>query len=71
MMPAHSPNVSLADKNTGVVDAFRKPTLEDLGLQPALQEILDLEGEHVVETHLGLVQHTNTHKPTNQCIAFE
>ena len=65
------PDVPLTDKNPGMMDALRKPTLEDLGLQPSLQEILNLESKHVVETHLGLVKHTNAHKPADQRIAFE
>ena len=36
-----------------------------------LQKALDLESEHIVKTHLHLVEHTNAHKMTNKRIAFE
>ena len=44
------PDVPLLDKDTGVVDGLGKTGLEDLGLQAALQEILELEGKYVIET---------------------
>lgn len=53
------PDVSLDNEDTGVVDALCKTALEDLGLETALKEVLDLKGEHVVEPHAALVEHTN------------
>lgn len=35
-------DVSLADEDAGVVDRLGETGLEDLGLQPALEEVLDL-----------------------------
>ena len=63
--------MSLPDQNTGMVDGLCKANLEDLGLQPALQEILDLEGQDVIETHAGLVEHTDTDKSSNESITLE
>merc|ERR1711992_70444 len=47
-------DVSLPDEDTGVVDGLGQPQLEHLGLETALQEVLNLEAEHVVELHLAL-----------------
>merc|ERR1719150_1113111 len=55
----------------GVVDGLGQPELEHLGLQPPLQEVLDLEAQHVVELHAGLVQHTDTDQATQQGVTFE
>jgi hypothetical protein len=43
----------------------------DAGLEAALQEILNLEGEHVIELHAGLVEDTDTDETANEGIAFE
>ncbi len=40
--------------------------LTDLGLEPPLHEVLDLEAEHVIELHASLVQHTDAHQATQQ-----
>lgn len=63
--------MSLPDQNPSMVDGLRKPALEDLGLQPPLQEIFDLQGEHVIEPHLGLVEHTDAYKPADKSIALK
>ncbi|KAB8356546.1 hypothetical protein FH972_024129 [Carpinus fangiana] len=65
------PNVALLDQHTGVVDGLGEAELVDTGLQAALQEVLDLEGQHVIELHAGLVEHTDTHKTANERVAFE
>jgi len=67
----HSPDVTLPDQDTGVVNALGQPALEHLGLETTLQEILNLEGEHVIETHAVLVEHTNSHKSANQSVTLE
>merc|ERR1719300_1239465 len=67
---AHT-NVSLADKDTSVVDRLGQSKLEDLGLKPALQEVLDLEAEHVIELHLTLVKHADTHQTTQKRVTLE
>lgn len=61
----------LADEDTSVVDALRQTALEDLGLKSSLQEVLDLESQHVIEAHFGLIEHTDADQSSNQSIAFE
>jgi hypothetical protein len=63
--------VALADEDTSMVDALGEAALEDLGLQTTLQEVLNLEGKHVIETHAALVEHTNAHEAANESIALE
>ncbi len=63
--------MALADQNTGVVDGLGETKLVDAGLETALQEILGLQGQHVIELHAGLVEHTDTDQTTNEGIAFE
>jgi hypothetical protein len=60
------PNVPLANQHTCVVDRLGETRFEDLGLQPALQEIFNLQGQYVIETHAVLVEHTNTDETANQ-----
>ncbi len=64
-------DVTLDDQDTGVVDRLGKAGLEDLSLQTTLKEILDLEGEHVIETHAGLVEHTDAHQTANDGVTLE
>jgi hypothetical protein len=66
-----SPDVSLPNQNPSVVNRFRKTALEHLSLQPALQEVLDLERQHVIKAHLCLVEHTNADESPDERIAFE
>lgn len=54
-----------------MVDALGQTQLEDLGLQPSLQEVFQLETEHVVELHAGLVQNSDTHQPTQEGVALK
>ena len=63
--------MALTDEDTSVVDRFRKTKLVDASLQTALQEIFNLEGQHVIELHAGLVEHTDTDETANEGIAFE
>jgi len=44
--------MSLADKYTGVVDTLGESHLEDLCLEPALQEILHRQTQHIIKLHL-------------------
>lgn len=64
-------DVALADEDTGVVDRLGEAKLEDLGLETTLKEVLGLEGEHVVETHAVVVEHTNTHKTADKGVTLE
>lgn len=47
------------------------PKLEDLSLQPPLQEILSLQGEHIIEPHTGVVKHTNSDQSSDQGVTLE
>jgi hypothetical protein len=64
-------DVPLADEHTSVVDSLGETELEDAGLETALQEILNLEGQHVIELHAGLVEHTDTDETANEGVTFE
>jgi len=58
--------VTLADQHAGVMDGLGQSQLEHLRLQTALQEVLDLQTQHVIELHAGLVQDTDTDQTTQQ-----
>lgn len=47
--------MSLADEDSGVVYGLGEAQFEDLRLQPALEEVLDLQTQHVIQLHSGLV----------------
>jgi hypothetical protein len=63
--------VSLTDKDTGVVDRLGETELVDAGLETALQEVLNLESQDVIELHAGLIEHANTYETANEGITFE
>lgn len=54
-----------------MVDALGKAKLEDLSLQPPLQEIFNLQTQDVIQLHLTLVQHTNSHQTSEQSITWK
>jgi hypothetical protein len=54
-----------------MMNAFCQATLENLSLQPPLQEIFNLQRQHVIEPHPRLIQHTNAHEPTDECVTLE
>lgn len=60
------PDVPLTDEHTGMVDALGKAKLEDLSLQPSLQEIFHFQAQNVIKLHLSLIQHSNTHQTPEQ-----
>jgi hypothetical protein len=62
--------VPLANEHTCVVNTLGKARLEDLSLQTALQKVLDLEGEHVIETHAALVEHTDADETANEGVTY-
>ncbi len=64
-------DVALADQDTGVVDGLGKAELVDASLETALEEILDLEGQDVIELHAGLIEDTDADETANEGIAFE
>jgi len=45
--------VTLTDEDTSVVNGLGESTLEDEGLETTLHEVLDVEGENVIETLQG------------------
>jgi hypothetical protein len=53
------------------VDRLGEAELEHLGLETALEEVLSLEGEHVVETHARVVKHTDAHQAADKGVALE
>ena len=61
----------LPDEHTSVVDGLGKAALEDLRLQATLQEVFNLQGEYVIETHTGLIEYTNAHETANEGITLE
>ena len=63
--------MTLTDQDTSMMNALGETELEDLSLKPALQEILNLQGQHVIETHAGLIEHTDTDETTNQGVTLE
>jgi len=65
------PDVTLADQDTGVVDRLGETELVDAGLETALQEVLDLEGQDVIELHAGLVEDTDTDETANKGVTLE
>ena len=71
MLEGNSPDVPLPNQDTSVVDGLGQTALEDLGLEATLQEILDLEGQHVIETHAGLVEDTNAHETADKGVTLE
>lgn len=63
--------MALADQDTSVVDGLGEAELVDAGLETALQEVLNLEGQDVIELHAGLVKDTDTHETANESVTLE
>ena len=61
----------LPDQDARVVDGLRETALEDLGLETTLQEVLDLERQHVIETHAALIEHTDADEPADEGVTLE
>jgi len=64
-------NVTLTDQDTSVVDGLGETELVDTGLKTTLQEIFNLQGQHVIELHAGLVEDTDTNETANEGVTFE
>ena len=64
-------DVALLDQDTGVVDGLGEAELVHAGLETALQEVLDLEGQDVIELHAGLIEHTDADETANQGVTLE
>lgn len=52
------------------MDGLGEPRLEHLRLQAPLQEVLDLQPQHVIQLHLLLVQHADAHQPPQQRVTW-
>ena len=65
------PDVTLANEDTGVVDGLGETELIDASLETTLQEILNLQGQDVIEFHAGLVEHTDTDQTANEGVSFK
>jgi hypothetical protein len=63
--------VALADQDTSVVDGLGETELVDAGLEAALQEVLNLKGQDVIELHAGLVKDTDTDETANESVTLE
>lgn len=63
--------MTLLDQDTGVVDGLGKAKLVHAGLETALQEVLDLQGQDVIELHARLIEHTDTDQTANQGVTLE
>jgi nucleoside-triphosphatase THEP1 len=63
--------VALADEDTSVVDRLGKTELVDAGLETALQEVLNLESQHVIELHAAFVENTDADETANEGVTFE
>ena len=63
--------MALADEHTSVVDGLGEAELVDAGLETALQEVLDLQGQDVIELHAGLVEDTDTDETANEGVTLE
>ena len=46
-------DVSLSDKDSGVVDGLGESELEDLRLESSLKEVLDLETKDVIKLNIN------------------
>jgi len=63
--------VSLLDEDTSVVDRLGETELVDTSLEAALEEILNLEGENVIQSHARLVEDTDTYETADQGVTLE
>jgi hypothetical protein len=53
------------------MDTLCQPALENLRLQSPFQEIFDLQSQHVIQSHAGFVQHSDTNESANKCVTLE
>lgn len=54
-------------------ERLRDPNSKDCldSAEATLQEVLDLEGQHVIEAHAGLVEHTDTDETADKGVTLE
>lgn len=53
------------------MNGLGKAELVDAGLQAALKEVLDLQGQDVIELHAGLVEDTDAHETADKGVTLE
>ena len=63
--------MALTDQDARMMDALGQTELEDLGLETALQKVLQLEAEDIVQLVLALVQDADADEATDEGVAFE
>jgi hypothetical protein len=64
-------NVSLSDKDTGVMNRFGESKFENLGLESSFQKVFDFEAENVIEFHLVLFENSDTDQSSKKGVTFE
>lgn len=65
---AYLPNVTLTDQHASMMNGLGQSQLENLRLQATLEEIFDLQTEHVIELHARLVQHSDADQAAQQSV---
>jgi len=63
--------MSLFNEDTSVMDRLGESQLENLGLEPALEEIFDLEAENVIELHAVVTENSSTNQSSQECVTLE
>lgn len=63
--------MALADEHTGMVDRLGVAKLEDKGLQAALKEVGRLQGKHIIESILCVIQQAVTEHAPHQRSTLE
>jgi len=63
--------VALADEHTGVVKGLGEVLLEHKGLQPSRHDVTDLNGKHVIQLALVLLEETQTHTTAEERVTLE
>jgi hypothetical protein len=66
-----NPNMSLTDKNAGMMNGLRKAKLVNASLQTTFQEIFDLQSQDVIKLHARFVEDANANETANKSVAFE
>merc|ERR1719474_872892 len=64
-------DVPLPDENASMVNTLGESKLKHLSLEAPLQKVLNLQTEHVIKLHAGLIQHTDTHKTTQKGVSLK
>lgn len=65
------PNMPLPDEHTGMVDRLGHTHLEYMGLQAALQEVLNSQGQNIIELVLALIQKPEAVHPAKKSLTLK